>query len=510
MREKLKEMTLESLSSVLPLTLIVSGITVLIAPVPVGKMVLFWVGAALLIIGMGILNMGVDMALMPFGNDIGASITKTRKIGLICAASFAIGVTIAFAGPDVQVLAMFLPGMGRWTLPIAISVGAGFALLLAVLRIILHIPMSKILMACYAVLIALMMFAPAGIAPVAFDSGGVVTGPISVPFILAMGLGIASVRSDRGSLDDSFGLVALCVIGSPIAVLILGMLFSPGGHAYTPPTVPAVETTRDVALEFVKEFPHYLAEVAKTVWPVIAVFIIYQGLTRSYHVKQFTRLLIGFGYTYIGLVIFMTGVEVGFIPVGTYLGADLAASEVKWLLIPLGALIGYFVVAAEPAVHALCKQIEEVSLGVIPGSAVMRYMSWGVAAALSLTMTRIMFEIPIYWILLPCYLLALVLMYHVPKIYTGIAFDAAGAVTGPMASTFILPFALGACVNSERIMLDAFGTVGLIAMTPPVSLQIMGFIYEHKKKPAVPGQIHDILDDEIVVFDEAGGKNKDE
>ena len=510
MRDKLKEMIFEALSAVLPITLTVAGFTVLVSPIPVGMLMIFLVGAALLIFGIGILTTGVDMALMPLGSDIGVSMTKTRKIALICVISFVMGATISLAEPDLQVLSKLVPGIERWTLLITVSIGVGFSLLLAVMRVIFHVSLSKIIIVCYSVMVLLAILTPDGFVPVAFDSGGVVTGPIAVPFILAMGLGIASLRSDRESVDDSFGLVALCVIGPVISVLLLGLLFRPEGAVYTPPAIPAeIGTTRDVALRFAGELPHHFADVAKSMWPIIAVFFIYQLLTRSYNAKHFLRMLIGFGYTYIGLVLFMTGVDVGFIPIGTLLGADLAGSGLRWLLVPFGALIGYFVVAAEPAVHALRKQVEKVSLGVIPGAAVQRYLSCGVALSLALTMARIILQIPIYWLLFPCYAAAVALTFFTPKIYTGIAFDTAAAVTGPMTSTFILPFAIGACAGPDRIMLDGFGTVALIAMTPTVSLQIMGIVYKLKMNRAAAEAPIDVPDEEIVVY-ETEGEHEDE
>ena len=510
MREKLREMTLEALSAVLPITLIVFAFTVLVSPAPIGIMMLFLVGAALLIIGMGLLTTGVDMSLMPLGNDIGVSMTKPRKIALICAVSFVMGMTISFAEPDLQVLSRLVPGIERMTLLITVSIGVGCSLLLAVLRIILSIALSKIIIVCYSIMIVLAIIAPHNFVPVAFDAGGVVTGPVAVPFILAMGLGIASIRSDRVSTEDSFGLVALCVIGPVMSVMLLGLIFNPEGASYVPPVIPAVETTRDVMLQFAQALPRQFIAKAQSTWPIVAVFLLFQLLTRHYHKRHFIRLAIGFGYTYIGLVLFMTGVDVGFIPVGAFLGADLAGSGMKWVLIPFGGLLGYFVVAAEPAVHVLRKQVEAVSLGVIPGAAVQRYLSGGVAVSLSLTMLRILVGIPIYWLLFPCYVLAIALMFFVPKIYTGIAFDTAGVVTGPMTSTFILPFAIGACINPERIMLDGFGTVALIAMTPPVSLQLMGVLYARKEKLAVPARRSDTEDDEIIVFSEDEGEDEHE
>ena len=511
MFEKLKEMTHESMLTVIPIIAVVVAFTAFIQPMPAQMLLLFLFGAVLLVVGMGLLTTGVDMALMPLGGDIGSSMTKSRKMLLICVFSFVMGATISFAEPDLQVLSKLVPGIERWTLLITVSIGVGLSMLMAVLRIILNVSLSKIIIVCYAIMISLAIIAPSNFVPIAFDAGGVVTGPIAVPFILAMGLGVASIRADKTSLDDSFGLVALCIIGPVISVLLLGIVFSPQGAPYAPPPIPELSSTNDITMEFLSHLPYHLVDVARSVWPIIAVFAIYQAITRRYHRKSFFRMLMGFAYTYVGLVLFMTGVDVGFIPIGTFLGSDLSASAYRWLLIPLAALLGYFSCAAEPAIHALRKQVEEVSLGVIPGAAVMRYLSVGVAIALACTMLRILYHIPIYFFLFPCYLSAIILTFFSPKMYTGIAFDTAGAVTGPMTSTFLLPFAIGVCLDRERIMLDAFGTVALIAMTPPVSLQIMGVVYKRKAQLVLPDKPDvDIDDDAIIVFDEKGGDAVDD
>jgi protein-S-isoprenylcysteine O-methyltransferase Ste14 len=338
---------------------------------------------------------------------------------------------------------------------------------------------------------------------VAFDSGGVTTGPITVPYIMAMGLGLASVRGDRESMEDSFGLVALCSIGPIIAVLILGICYHPEGMSYTAPIIPEVATSRDAVLEFVRNLPHEFIEVAAAVWPILAVLFIFQLLTKRYRRLQLWRIVIGFIYTFIGLVLFLTGVNVGFIPVGQSLGSDIGASSVKWLLIPLGALIGYFVVAAEPAVHVLKKQVEEVSGGAIPGQAVQRYLSIGVSCSLAISMLRVLTGISIYYILIPGYAIAIALTFFTPKIFTGIAFDSGGVVSGPMTSTFLLPFAIGACIDPDRIMTDAFGLVAMVAMTPLITIQLMGLTYKSKMQSTRDiVDIYEEAEDEIVEFGE--------
>ena len=503
MKKKLIQTTKEALSSVLPITAVVFLLSISITPIPVGTLMLFLCGALLLVLGMGFFTMGVDMSLMPMGEDIGIKMTTRKKIVLVACVSFAVGLIITIAEPDLQVLAHLVPGVPNLTLILAVSCGVGVFLVLAIFRILFRISLSKILIVCYFLVIVLSLFTPANFVSVAFDSGGVTTGPITVPFIMAMGLGLASIRGDKDSLEDSFGLVALCSIGPILAVMILGIFYNPDGTEYVAPIIPAIETSKDVAVEFAHQIPHYLLEVANSVWPILAVMVVFQLVTRRYRKRHLLRMFVGFIYTFVGLILFLTGVNVGFIPVGQYVGAFIAHSSMKWLLVPLGAVIGYFIVAAEPAIHVLKKQVEEVSGGGIPGHAVQRYLSIGTAVSLSISMLRVLTGISIYWFLIPGYAVALILTFFVPKIFTGIAFDSGGVVTGPMTSTFLLPFAIGACTNPERIMTDAFGLVAMVAMIPLIAIQLMGIIYKNKMVQAKSIDIPADSTDEIIEFEEA-------
>lgn len=502
MKKKLMETTNEALSSVLPITIVVLLLSVFISPMPVGTLGLFLFGAVLLILGMGLFTMGVDMALMPMGEDIGVKMTTTKKLLLVGLISFAMGFIITIAEPDLQVLAGLVPSVPNIVLILTVACGVGVFLVVAIFRILFRISLSKLLIGCYLVAFVLSIFVPKDFLGVAFDSGGVTTGPITVPFILAMGLGLASIRGDRDSLDDSFGLVAFGSIGPIIAVMILAICYHPEGVGYVMPQIPQVVTSRDITLQFVHELPLHFMEVAAAVWPILAVLALFQIITRRYTTRQLLRVIIGFLYTFVGLVLFMTGVNVGFIPVGQFIGSDIANSEYRWLLVPLGAVIGYFIVAAEPAVHVLKKQVEEVSAGAIPGEAVQKYLSVGVSFSLAISMLRVLTGISIYWFLIPGYAIAIVLTFFVPKIFVGIAFDSGGVVSGPMTSTFLLPFAIGACVDHSRIMTDAFGLVAMVAMTPLIALQLMGVVYKRHMDDAKSMAPSDVADDDIVEFDE--------
>ncbi len=481
MNPQLKAKIMESLSAVLPITGIVLALSILLVPLDVGTVMMFIVGAVLLIFGMSMFQLGAEIAMSPLGEGIGVQLSKTKRIWLICLISFAMGVIITIAEPDLQVLAEQVPAVPNFTLVITVAVGVGIFLALAVVRILLKIDLSWLLMGLYAALLCFSFLVPDNFLAVAFDSGGVTTGPITVPFIMALGVGLSSVRSDKNSSSDSFGLVALSSVGPILAVMLLGCFFKPSSAEVSVGGVPTVNTMMDVSSEFSKNFPRYFEEVLISLLPVIAVFVIFQLLSRRYHNRQIFKVAIGFIYTYLGLVLFLCGVNVGFAPVGTMIGKELAATSQKWLLVPIGMLIGYFIVKAEPAIQILNKQVQSVTNGAVSAKAMNRCLQIGVAVSLGLSMTRIILGFSIAYIVIPGYIIALVMSRFVPKIFVGIAFDSGGVASGPMTSTFILPLCIGACATvGGNIMTDAFGAVALVALTPLISVQIMGIAYKFK------------------------------
>jgi len=464
---------------VVPITAIVLVASVIITPMPSGTILMFLAGAALLVIGMGFFTLGADMAMMPMGEGIGVELTKSSKLILIIVVTLVIGFIISVAEPDLQVLGRQTPSIPASVLILTVSVGVGIFLVIAVLRPLLKIRLSVMLLFFYLITFVVAFFAPGSFVPVGFDSGGVTTGPITVPFILAMGVGVASIRSDKDSQDDTFGLVALCSVGPILAVLLLGVFYNPGTVEPEPHVYPDAATSRDVAKYFALELPHFFKDVLMALGAIVFCFIVFQLITRRYKRHQLGRIAVGFLYTLIGLVLFLTGVNAGFFPVGELLGSQLASSPFKWILIPLGTLIGYFIVAAEPAVHVLNKQVEEISSGAITQKMMNRALGIGMALSLTITMCRILFHIPIMYILIPGYTIALTLTFFVPRIFTGIAFDSGGVCSGPMTSTFLLPLAMGTCDGvGGDLMIDAFGIVAVVAMTPLIVIQLMGVLYK--------------------------------
>ena len=505
MNPKLKEKTMESLAAVLPITGIVFLISIFFVPMDLGTVAMFLSGAVMLILGMGFFQLGAEMSMTPIGEGIGAQMSKTGKLVWILVIGFVMGVIITISEPDLQVLAEQVPSVPNFTLIITVAVGVGIFLAIAIARILLQVDLSWILITCYGVLLIVSYFVPGDFLSVAFDSGGVTTGPMTVPFIMAMGVGLASVRSDKNATGDSFGLVALSSVGPILAVLILGCFFHPEEADFSPGAVSDVETTRDMVLAFLKEIPHYVSEVAVSILPIVVVFFLFQLACRRYHKGQIKRLIVGFVYTYLGLVLFLCGVNVGFAPVGSYLGGALAGLSYRWILVPIGALIGYFIVKAEPAIQVLNHQVESVTNGAISVIMMNRCMSIGVSVSVGLAMVKVLTGLPIQWIIVPGYLIALVMSRLVPKIFVGIAFDSGGVASGPMTTTFLLPLSIGACVAlGGNLMTDAFGVVALVALTPLIAIQIMGLIYRFRSAEAkVPEEqtVHTVSVDADEILD---------
>lgn len=481
MNPKLREKTMESLSAVLPITGIVLLISIFLVPMELGSLVMFVVGAIMLILGMGFFQLGAEMAMTPIGEGIGVQLSKTRKILIVLLVGFVMGAIITISEPDLQVLAEQVPSVPNQVLILTVAVGVGLFLALAIVRIKFQIDLSKMLIILYVLLICASFLVPKEFLAVAFDSGGVTTGPMTVPFIMAMGVGLASIRTDKNSASDSFGLVALSSVGPILAVLILGCFYRPTEAVYSLGDVATVVTTRDVVRVFGLSIPIYAREVIVSLLPIAVVLIIFQMITRRYHKRQLKRIAVGLIYTYVGLVLFLCGVNVGFAPVGSFLGQELASLVFNWILIPIGMLIGYYIVKAEPAIQVLNHQVENVTDGAISVKAMNRCMSAGVAISVGLAMMRVLTGLPIQWIIIPGYIIALILSRFVPKIFVGIAFDSGGVASGPMTSTFLLPLSIGTCqALGGNLMTDAFGVVALVALTPLIAIQVMGIVYQVK------------------------------
>jgi len=488
----LKEKLKESMASVLPITVIVAVLCFALVPMESGLMLSFLLGAGLLMLGMSLFSLGAEMSMSRIGNLIGAQMTRSRRLWLILLLSFLLGAAVTMAEPDLQVLAANVPGIDKAVLIAAVSVGVGLFLALCMLRILFSISLRLLLILFYGAVFALACFADPDILSIAFDSGGVTTGPMTVPFIMALGVGVASIRSDENAKDDSFGLVALCSIGPILAVTLLSFIYSTGQGETASTAVGPMDTTVAIGRDYIRAIPSQLLEVALALLPIAVFFLLFQLFSLRLQRQALLRLLIGIGDKYLGLVLFMTGVNVGFSPLGYVLGSKMSQGFLAYLMPPLAMLMGWYIINAEPAVHILTKQVEELSAGAISQRAMGLSLSIAVAAANGIAMLRVLTGVSILCFLVPGYLLALGLSFFVPRSFTAIAFDSGGVASGPLTATFMLPFAMGACgALGGNVMTDAFGLVALVAMTPLISVQVMGGIFvvkarREKTAPAVP------------------------
>ena len=481
MRDKtiISQKVKEAFSSVFPITLIVLILCFSVVGLDSGKFLAFILGAFLVCIGMGFFTLGADTAMTPIGEYVGSSVMKTKKVWLIMPICFIVGVLITISEPDLQVLASQLSKtIDFWTLIITVGVGVGVFLVIAFLRIVLKIKLTYLLVFAYTCVFVLSAFVPETFIPLSFDSGGVTTGPMSVPFIIAIGTGVASMRSDKSAETDGFGLTALCSIGPIISVMILGIIFKPASIDVSNEELTIIENSFDLLTVFGYALPEYLKEVAIALLPIVSFFFLFQIFGQKLTKQTLVKILIGILYTYIGLVLFLVGVNVGFLQVGRDIGETIGSLSYNWIIIPIGMTIGYFVVAAEPAVHVLTKQVFELTSGAIPQKALRFSLMIGVAVSVGLAMLRILFNVNILYFLVPGYLIAIILAFVVPDMFTAIAFDSGGVASGAMTASFLIPLALGVCsAVGGDIATQGFGVVAMVAMTPLITIQILGLVY---------------------------------
>lgn len=476
------------------------------APISPSILLCFLMGAVFLLIGMMFFTLGAELAMSPMGERVGSCLTRSRKLFVIVVLTFLLGLIITISEPDLQVLAQQVPAVPNRLLILSVACGVGVFLVVAILRMLFGIPLPPLLLISYAVIFILAFFVPGDFLSVAFDSGGVTTGPMTVPFIMALGVGISAIRSDRHAADDSFGLVALCSIGPIAAVMLMGMIYNPQGSAYVPPVIPEITDSAGLWRMFAVELPTYMREIAISLLPVILFFFAFQVLILKLSRRSLIKIVVGLVYTYIGLVLFLTGANVGFMPAGNYLGQVIAGLPQPWVLVPVAMVMGYFIVKAEPAVYVLNKQVEEITDGAISANAMGTGLSVGVAVSLGLAMVRVLTGISILWFLIPGYAVALGISFFVPKIYTAIAFDSGGVASGPMTAAFLLPLAQGACVAlGGNIVTDAFGVVAMVAMTPLITIQVMGLaaklMSRRRELTAQQRPVHafDLLEEDAII-----------
>ncbi len=482
--EKFKEV----LTSVLPITIIVLILNFTLTPMALPLLIRFLIGAVLIIIGLTIFLIGVDIGITPVGNNMGATIAKSNKIWLVVVAGLILGFFVSVAEPDLHILAGQVDAVtsgliSKGSIVVVVSIGIAAMLAIGLIRIVHNFPLYKLLTALYGIIFLLAIFTSREFLAISFDASGATTGALTVPFILALALGVSKLKRDsKASEKDSFGLVAIASTGAIISVMIMSIISKTDKITGS---LDQGKVSDTIWGPFVHEFPKITSEIIIALLPILVLFIIFQRISFKLHKREVRKILFGILFTFIGLVLFLVGVNAGFMDVGTTVGHSIASLNNKGYVIVIGFILGVVTILAEPAVYVLTHQIEEVTSGYVKRSIVMVTLAIGVGIAVALSMVRILIpELQLWQYLLPGYLVAIALTYIVPKLFVGIAFDSGGVASGPMTATFILAYAQGAAeaIEGANVLVDGFGMIAMVAMTPLIALQILGFIFKLKSR----------------------------
>lgn len=479
----------ESLFSVLPITVIVLILNFTLTPIDTSTIMRFVIGAVFIILGLTIFLLGVDIGITPIGKQMGTKLVKTNKILIVAIAGLFLGLIITIAEPDLHILAGQVQAVSSGLISkniivIVVSIGVGIMLALGLIRIAYNFPLRIVLFVLYGIILVLAIFISPEYMAIAFDSSGATTGALTVPFILALAIGVSKPKKDsKASENDSFGLVAIASTGAIISVMIMSFFIKTGTIAnilHTP-----LQTSSSIFAPFIHKLPSILLEVAIALAPILIIFLVFQKLSFKMSKASFRKILFGMIFTYVGLTIFLLGVNAGFMEVGNLVGYKLASKDSYIYLIIVAFILGTVTILAEPAVYVLTHQIEDVTSGYVKRKLVMITLAFGVALAVALSVIKIIVPgIQLWHYLLPGYVISIALTFFVPKLFVGIAFDSGGVASGPMTATFILAFAQGAAqaIEGANVMLDGFGVIAMVAMTPLIALQILGLIFKIRSK----------------------------
>ncbi len=483
--QKLKEAAL----SVSPIVVIVLILSFTAAPMDWTHLIRFVVGALLITLGLSLFLFGVEIGIDRIGHFIGSAIIKTNRILIVLAFGLLLGFFISIAEPDLHILAGQIDAVTAGLIPklkIVVVVSVGIAVMLAAgfTRILYNVPLKIVLSGCYLIILILSFFTPSEFLPIAFDASGATTGALTVPFILALALGVSSLKKDSTIAEkDSFGLVAIVSTGAIISVMIMNISLKTeeltGGLHSNLTDSPAV------LMPFLQKLPNIALEILIALAPILLIFLFLQIKTKKLEKKQTRRILLGLFYAFFGLTLLLTGVNAGFFEVGILVGFKVASLGNMPLLVAIGFLLGLVTVLAEPAVHALTNQVVEVTSGYVKKRTILAALSAGIGIAVALSMLRIIIpQLQLWHYLLPGYILSVAMSYLVPDLFVGIAFDSGGVASGPMTATFILAFAQGAAeaIEGADVLADGFGIIAMVALTPLLTLQILGLIYKIKSR----------------------------
>ena len=426
------------------------------------------------------------------GNFIGASMAKTNKLWTVAILGLLLGFFVSIAEPDLHILASqvaFVTAgtVSKWTIVIIVSIGIAVMLAIGFIRIVYNFPLYKLLTICYGVIFVLALFTSREFLAIAFDASGATTGALTVPFILALAMGVSRLKKNsKASEKDSFGLVAIASVGAILAVMLLSI--GSGADEISASMVYDETKSASVLQPFLHEIPKVTVEIFWALVPILIIFLLFYKLSPKLSRKQVRKILYGILFTFIGMILFLVGVNSGFMDVGSKIGYQLASRDNKFLLIVVGFILGVVTILAEPAVYVLTHQIEEVTSGYVKRRAVMVTLSIGVGIAVVLSVIRVLMpKLQLWHYILPGYIICIVLSFIVPKLFVGMAFDSGGVASGPMTATFILAYIQGAADSIEYadVLIDGFGMIAMVAMTPIIALQIMGLVFKIKSRKKV-------------------------
>ena len=486
MRDVIVEKVKESVLAVMPICVIILALHFTIAPLETQVLSVMFIGMAMLLVGMILFSIGVELSLLPIGEHVGSALISSRKLPLIISVLFVFGFIVTMAEPDLFVLARQVGSIPDMTLIIGISIGVGVFLIVAVMRVILHWKLGRVLAVIYPLAFIVAIWSADYLA-IAIDAAAVTTGPVTVPFLLAIGGGFAAVTGGRSSEEDNFGISSICSVGPILTVLILGMFFNSSDTQFLAPPDILTEGTERVFEIFAHGLQEALLDVIKIVVPIVGIFLLFQIVKLKLSRRELRKIFLGIGYLVVGLTVFLAGVNHGFMPAATAFGKTIGSLPNNWVVIPIAFVMGAGVLLAEPTAYVLVKRVSDITNGAISRSILLFGMAIGVGIAMSLAMMRILTGISIWWLLIPGYTLSLSLTFLVPNIFVGIGFDAGEVATGAMSAAFVLPFAIGVGEVVSRqsgIAIDAFGIVGLSTMLPPIVVQLIGLLYSIKMKKA--------------------------
>ncbi|NLM37114.1 MAG: DUF1538 domain-containing protein [Firmicutes bacterium] len=479
----------EVLFAVTPVTVIVLILNFTLTPLDYHLLVRFLLGAFLIIIGLTIFLFGVEIGITPIGNLMGNALTRSNKVWFVGLAGLILGFFISIAEPDLHILAgqvqtVTAGVLSQTSIVVVVSVGIAVLLTLGLFRIVYNLPLNKMLTLIYLLILILGIFSSSGFIAISFDASGATTGALTVPFMLALAYGVSSLKKNgTASEEDSFGLVGVASAGAILAVIVMS-LFSRGDELSGSLELQITQSSSIIA-PFLHELPTVAGNIILALLPLLITFLFFQKFSIQLPRRAFKKIIKGLLYTFIGLVLFLTGVNAGFMDVGSLVGYRLAMLEQPWLVFLIGYILGLAVILAEPAVYVLTTQIENVTSGYVKRRIVLFALSLGVGCAVTLSMVRILIPgVHLWHFLLPGYIISISLSYVVPSLFVGIAFDAGGVASGPMTATFVLAFAQGVAeaTESANVLIDGFGVIAMVALTPLIALQVLGFIYKIKSQ----------------------------